>query len=246
MMRVLADLPALTAAAAELFVSAAGQAIAERGAFHVVLSGGETPRPLYELLATPAWRNRLDWSRTHVYWSDERFVPPADLRSNEAMTRRTLLDHVPIPPAQVHPMYCPKPPQQAAQDYAELLRRLGSGQPPRFDFALLGIGADGHTASLFPGTKAVTEQERLVCEVYLPEQDMYRLTLTVPVLNQARLVVFLVSGAGKAAMLRRILRDPAAEPVPPARLIAPQAGQIQWLVDRAAAALLATEQDGVE
>lgn len=246
MITVLNDLPELTAAAAELLVSAARKAVAERGAFHVVLSGGETPRPLYELLATPAWENRLDWSKTHVYWSDERFVPPADPRSNEGMTRRTLLDHVPIPPAQIHPMYCPKPPQQAAQHYEMLLREWGSGQPPRFDFALLGIGADGHTASLFPGTKAVTEKERLVCEVYLPEQDMVRLTLTVPVLNQARLVVFLASGAGKAPMLRRILTDPAVDPVPPARLISPQAGEIQWLVDRAAASQLATEQAGPE
>ena len=246
MMRVLEDLPALTAAAAELFVSAARKAVAERGAFHVVLSGGETPKPLYELLATPAWKNCLDWGKTHVYWSDERFVPPADPRSNEGMTRRALLDHVPIPPAQIHPMYRQGTVWQAAQDYDELLRRVGSGQPPRFDFVLLGMGADGHTASLFPGTKAVTEKERLVCEVYLPEQDMVRLTLTVPVLNQARLVVFLASGAGKALMLRRILTDPAADPVPPARLISPQAGEIQWLVDRAAASQLATEQAGPE
>ena len=158
------------------------------------------------------------------------------------MTRRALLDHVPIPPAQIHPMYRQGTVWQAAQDYDELLRRVGSGQPPRFDFVLLGMGADGHTASLFPGTKAVTEKERLVCEVYLPEQDMVRLTLTVPVLNQARLVVFWASGAGKALMLRRILTDPAADPVPPARLISPQAGEIQWLVDRAAASQLATEQ----
>jgi 6-phosphogluconolactonase len=242
MMRVLDDFPALTATAAELFVNAAGQAMAKRGAIHVVLSGGETPRPLYELLATPAWKNCFDWGKTHVYWSDERFVPPADPRSNEGMTRRALLDHVPIPPAQIHPMYCPKQPRQAAQDYEKLLRKWGSGQPPRFDLALLGIGADGHTASLFPGTQAVKERERLVCELYLPEQDVYRLTLTVPALNQSRLVVFLASGTGKAPMLRRILTDPAIEPLPPARLISPQAGEIQWLVDRAAASLLKTAQ----
>jgi 6-phosphogluconolactonase len=158
------------------------------------------------------------------------------------MARRTLLDHVPIPAAQIHPLYCPKTPQQAAQDYEALLRRLGSGQLPRFDLILLGLGTDGHTASLFPGTAAVAARTRFVCELYLPEQDMFRLTLTVPVLNQARLVVFMVSGAGKAAMLRQVLTDPPAEVVPPARLINPQVGKIQWLVDSAAASLLTAVQ----
>jgi 6-phosphogluconolactonase len=242
MIKVFSDAAELNTAAAELLVSAAGQAIAARGAFHVVLSGGETPRPLYELLAGAAYRNRLDWGQVHVYWSDERFVPPEDPRSNEGMARRTLLDHVPIPAAQIHPLYCPKTPQQAAQDYEALLRRLGSGQLPRFDLILLGLGTDGHTASLFPGTAAVAARTRFVCELYLPEQDMFRLTLTVPVLNQARLVVFMVSGAGKAAMLRQVLTDPPAEVVPPARLINPQVGKIQWLVDSAAASLLTAVQ----
>ena len=242
MIKVFDEVPALNLAAAELFIETAAQAITARGAFHVVLSGGETPRPLYELLAGETYRNRLDWDKVHVYWSDERFVPPDDPRSNEGMARRALLDHVPIPTAQIHPMYCPKSPRQAALDYEVLLQHLGSGQLPRLDFVLLGIGADGHTASLFPGTKAVEERERLVCELYLPEQELYRLTLTVPVLNQARLVAFMVSGAGKAAMLRQILTGDPSDVVPPARLINPQAGEIHWLVDRAAASLLTTGQ----
>ncbi len=244
MIKVVSDAAELNRATAELFVSAADQAIAARGVFHVVLSGGETPRPFYELLAGESYRTRVDWGKVHVYWSDERFVPPDDPRSNEGMARRALLDHVPIPAAQIHPLYCPKTPQQAAQDYEQLLRHLGEGQLPRLDFVLLGIGADGHTASLFPGTAAVAERTRFVCELYLPEQDMYRLTLTVPVLNQARLVVFMVSGAGKAAMLRQILTDPAADVVPPARLISPQAGEIRWLVDSAAASLLTAVKTG--
>jgi 6-phosphogluconolactonase len=246
MVEVFDDVAALNLAAAELFIEKAAQAIAACGSFHVVLSGGETPRPLYELLASKSYRNRVNWGQVHVYWSDERFVPPDDPRSNEGMARRVWLDHVPIPAAQIHPMYCQKTPGQAAQDYEELLKQLGAGQCPRFDFVLLGIGADGHTASLFPGTAAVAERTLFVCELYLPEHELYRLTLTVPVLNQARLVVFMVSGTSKAAMLRRILTDPATEPVPPARLIAPQTGEIKWLVDRAAAALLTTEQAGPE
>ena len=246
MIEVFADNAALIKAAAARIVAAAGKAVAERGAFHLVLSGGETPKPLYELLATPAWKNRMDWGKTHVYWSDERFVSPDDPRSNEGMTRRALLDHVPIPPAQIHPMYRQGAPRQAALEYETLLLSIGSGQPPRFDFVLLGLGADGHTASLFPGAAAVTEQTRLVCELYLPEQELHRLTLTVPVLNQARLVAFMVSGAGKAAMLRQVLTDPPAEVVPPARLISPQAGEIHWLVDSAAASLLKAVQTGAE
>lgn len=238
MVEVFNDAAELNRAAAELFARTAGEAIAARGVFHVVLSGGETPRPLYELLASEPYRNRIDWGKVHVYWSDERFVPPSDLRSNEGMARRALLEQVPIPATQIHPMYGPKTPRQAAQDYEGLLRSLGAGQLPHLDLVLLGIGTDGHTASLFPGTTAVAERTRFVCELYLPEQDLYRLTMTVPVLNQARLVVFIVSGAGKAAMLHQILTELPADVVPPARLISPQVGEIRWLVDSAAASLL--------
>ena len=245
MIEVFADNDALNTATAERIVAAARQAVAERGAFHLVLSGGETPKPLYELLAIPEWANRLDWRNVHVYWSDERCVPVDDPRSNSGMTRRALLDHVPIPAMQVHPLYAGGSPQQAALDYEALLRRIASGGLPRFDLALLGLGTDGHTASLFPGTAAVAERQRLVCELYLPEQDMFRLTMTVPLLNQAWQVLFLVAGAGKAAMLRQILTDPAAEVAPPARLISPQAGEIDWLVDSAAASLLTTMQAGI-
>lgn len=235
MREVFADSYALNAAAAERIVVAAWQAIEARGAFHFVLSGGETPRPLYELLASELYRTRIDWGNVHVYWSDERFVPVDDPRSNAGMAWRALLGHVPIPAAQIHPMFCPKTPRQAAQDYEDLLRHLGSGQLPRFDLVLLGLGADGHTASLFPGTATVAEQCRLVCDLYLPEQDMFRLTLTLPVLNQARQVLFMVSGTGKAAMLKQVLSEGAAGEGPPARLIRPQDGEIVWLVDSAAA-----------
>ena len=240
MIEVFADNGALNTATAERIVAAAVRAVAERGGFHLVLSGGETPKPLYELLATPAWKSRIDWKRTHVYWSDERCVPVDDPRSNAGMTRRALLDHVPVPAAQVHPLYLERSPQQAARDYEALLRRSASGGLPRFDLALLGLGADGHTASLFPGTAAVAERQRLVCELYLPEQDMHRLTMTVPLLNQARQVVFLVSGAGKAAMLQQVLSDTvdSVGQMPPARLIRPVDGELDWLVDVAAASNL--------
>lgn len=241
MIEVFADNSALNTATAERIVAAAGRAVAERGAFHLVLSGGETPKPLYELLATPAWKSRLDWSRTHVYWSDERCVPVEDPRSNAGMTRRALLDHVPVPPSQVHPLYAGGDPKQAAVDYEALIRRIGRpDRLPRFDLVLLGLGADGHTASLFPGTAAVAERQRLVCELYLPEQGMHRLTMTLPLLNQARQVVFLVAGAGKAAMLQQVLSDvvDSAGQMPPARLVRPVGGELEWLVDVAAASNL--------
>jgi len=240
MIEVFADNSALNSATAERIAAAARRAIAERGEFHLVLSGGETPKPLYELLATPAWKSRVDWGRTYVYWSDERCVPVDDPRSNAGMTRRALLDHVPVPASQIHPLYRGGSPQQAAIDYEALLRRIASGGAPRFDFVLLGLGEDGHTASLFPGTAAVTERNRLVCDLYLPAQDMCRLTLTVPLLNQARQVVFLVAGAGKAAMLQQVLSEAVdfAGQIPPARLIRPVVGELDWLVDAAAASNL--------
>ena len=237
MIEVFADNGALNTAAAERIVAAAGRAVAERGAFHLVLSGGETPKPLYELLATTEWADRLDWRNVHVYWSDERCVPVDDPRSNAGMTRRALLDHVPVPAAQVHPLYFGGSPRQAATDYEALLRGIASGGVPRFDLVLLGLGADGHTASLFPGTAPVAERQRLVCELYLQEQDMYRLTMTLPLLNQARQVLFIVAGAGKAAMLQKVLSDviDSTGQMPPAKLIRPVGGELRWLVDTAAA-----------
>ena len=237
MIEVFADNGALNTAAAERIVAAAGRAVAERGAFHLVLSGGETPKPLYELLATTEWADRLDWRNVHVYWSDERCVPVDDPRSNAGMTRRALLDHVPVPAAQVHPLYFGGSPRQAATDYEALLRGIASGGVPRFDLVLLGLGADGHTASLFPGTAPVAERQRLVCELYLPEQDMYRLTMTLPLLNQARQVLCIVAGAGKAAMLQKVLSDviDSTGQMPPAKLIRPVGGELRWLVDTAAA-----------
>jgi 6-phosphogluconolactonase len=240
MIEVFADNSTLNTATAERIVAAAGRAVAERGAFHLVLSGGETPKPLYELLATTEWADRLDWRNVHVYWSDERCVPVDDPRSNAGMTRRALLDHVPVPMAQVHPLYLGGSPRQAAMEYEALLRRSASGGLPQFDLALLGLGADGHTASLFPGTSAVAERHRLVCELYLPEQGMHRLTMTLPLLNQARQVVFLVAGAGKASMLQQVLSgavDSAGE-IPPARLVQPDGGELRWMIDAAAASHL--------
>jgi 6-phosphogluconolactonase len=246
--RVLPDARAIHQAAAELFAARTAAAVAARGAAFVALSGGSTPRGLHALLADPAgpYRARVPWPALHVFWGDERPVPPEDPESNYRMARETLLGHVPIPAAQVHRIAGEDPdPAHAAERYAETLReafgahgRLEAGWP-RFDLVLLGMGADGHTASLFPGTGAVHEATRLAVATWVPALRTHRISLTVPVLSRADTVVFLVTGADKAATLAAVLEGPAQPDRYPSQAIGARAGGPLWLVDRAAAARLA-------
>lgn len=239
MIEIHADAESLSGAAADLFVEEARKAAAGRGRFAVVLSGGETPRRTYALLARPPRRNRVPWERVHVFWGDERCVPPADPRSNERLAREVLLDHVPLPAEQIHPLRCAADPGQAAARYESLLRDFFGKEPPRFDLVFLGLGENGHTASLFPHTAVLAEQVRWAAEVYVSEQNLYRVTLTAPFLNRAAaLAVFLVAGAGKAEILREVLEGPAAPRRLPAQLIRPAAGEVRWLVEREAARLV--------
>jgi len=232
-------------AAAERFVGRTSAAIDASGRFVVALAGGSTPKALYELLTTPRYAPRIDWSRVHVFWGDERCVPPDDPASNYGMAREALLDHVPVLGSNVHRIRGEDPPSAAATGYEEELRRMFStpaGAPLEapgacFDLVLLGMGDNGHTASLFPGLTAVRERERWVAGEYVPEVSMWRVTLTPPVINAAADAVFLVSGAGKAAMLQRVLEGPRQPDALPAQAIAPRAGAA-WLVDVAAAAEL--------
>lgn len=241
MIRVYPDMEALSRAAAELFAVEARRAEAERGRFAVLLAGGETPRRCYEILAEAPLRDRIPWGTVHVFWGDERCVPGDDPRSNAAMARRTLLDRVPVPATQIHPIPCGSFPREAAAAYEELLRAFFGGGPPRFDLVFLGLGENGHTASLFPGTAALEERERWVAEVYVAEEGLQRVTLTAPAINQAALVAFLAAGEGKAAVLREVLEGNTDLRLLPARLIRPAHGKILWLVDRAAARLLRRE-----
>jgi 6-phosphogluconolactonase len=200
-------------------------AVARRRACYWALAGGETPRGCYERLAKPPYRNTLPWPSVFVYWSDERQVPLDDPTSNYAMAKAALLDHVPIPPEQVFPL---------VGDPTPALRRLPANDNgwPRFDIIHLGLGEDGHTASLFPGNPALREAKALVAQVQnAPKPPPERLTLTLPVINAARAVLFMVQGASKKDALARVLRrDPAL----PASLVAPVNGELQFLVDRAA------------
>lgn len=236
------DPGALAEEAARRFVAAAGAAIAGRGRFTVALSGGSTPKALLRLLAGPPHRDRVDWGRVHVAWGDERCVPPDDEQSNYRMAREALLDHVPIPHEQIYRMPAEEPDHQAAADiYAATLRRLLNPDPdewPRFDLIHLGLGPEGHTASLFPGSPALGERERLVAAPWVEGLAAHRLTLTPPVINAAREVAFLAAGAEKAAIVHTILRGPRDPAAYPAQIIAPAAGRLTWLLDQAAAAQL--------
>jgi 6-phosphogluconolactonase len=236
--RVLPDPEALAEAAARLVVEHAQTAIDARGRVSIALSGGSTPRELHRRLASPPLIDQVDWSRVHIFFGDERCVPPADENSNFRMAEETLLGRVPVPRAQVHRMHGERPPQEAAADYERELATFFGDDPPRLDIVLLGMGDNGHTASLFPGLKAVHEHERWVVAEYVPEVGMWRITLTPVVLNLAGETVFLVAGAAKADMLREVLEGPYEPDRKPAQAIRPTPGEVTWLVDAAAAAKL--------
>jgi len=237
---------ALMADAAGRFVSVAAQSLRENGRFLVALAGGSTPRKLYDTLATSEYASRIDWRHTHVFWGDERCVPPDDPASNYRLARTTLLDRVAIPETNVHRIRGEDAPDQAAVAYEGELRLVfdtpdgpPSVQPGRrLDLVLLGMGSNGHTASLFPGLAAVRERERWAMAEHVAEVGGWRITLTPPLLNAAAHVLFLVSGADKAAMLHRVLENPVDPDALPAQAIVPRDGALTWLVDAAAAASL--------
>ena len=230
---VFADEASLIAGGADFVAASAMEAIAARGSFAVALSGGNTPKPVYQRLASAS----IDWTRVRVFFSDERCVPPSDTRSNYHMARAALLDHVKIPAGNVHRMRGEDPPEAAAEAYAAELRSV-LGDQGRLDLVLLGLGQDAHTASLFPGLGAVTEKSRTVMASYVEYVGMWRLTMTPPAINAARRVAFLVSGADKAGVLHRVLHGPRQPVVLPAQAVRPAERPAVWLIDAGAAARL--------
>ncbi len=206
--------------------------------FSLALSGGNTPRPLYRRLAAD-YRDRIPWARVNIFWSDERYVPHDDPRSNYRMARETLLDHVPVSPGHVYPMPTePANPDEAAWRYERTLRANFSGARSSFDLILLGIGSDGHTASLFPNSPALDETQRCVVVAAAPVEPKVRLTFTLPALNRADTVFFVVTGADKAPALRRIVKDSPDPHLCPAAGVRPPRGTVIWWVDAAAASTL--------
>jgi 6-phosphogluconolactonase len=234
----------LFAAAAEEVVRSANEAVAQRGRFTIALSGGSTPKNLYNLLATNA-RTALPWDRMFFFWGDERHVPPTDPDSNYRMADETMLSKIPVPAANVFRMKTENPDAAAvAEEYEQTLRKffqLEPGQIPTFDLILLGMGPDGHTASLFPGTAALQEKSRLVVANWVEKMKTHRITLTLPVLNAALCVTFLVSGTDKASVVRAVLEEDVPGEQYPSKLVCPRQGRLIWLVDRAAASALSSK-----
>jgi len=231
-------------AAAKGFTARAAEAVSARGRFTAALSGGKTPVALYTLLAKAPFVSQIPWSHVHLFWGDERCVPPDHGDSNYRMTREFLLDHVPIPPANVHRMQGDMDPVEAAARYEKQLRDFFAphGEAlPVFDFILLGLGEDGHTASLFPGTRAIRESSRWVVGHHVDAHKGWRITLTPSVINAARTVVFIAAGAGKAAVLKEILEGPFRPDTLPAQIVKPAGGTLLWMLDREAAAQLKGE-----
>jgi 6-phosphogluconolactonase len=227
--------------AAEDFIHLAEQAVSAAGRFTVALSGGSTPKGLYSLLAAPGYRERIPWSELHLFWGDERCVPPDHLESNYRMVQESLLSKINMPAKNVHRMAGEKEPKLAAAEYEEQLRtffHLPKAALPRFDLILLGLGEDGHTASLFPGSDALSDTERLVAASYVNKLNSHRLTVTLPVLNHAAQIMFLVAGESKAAMVKEVLRAEPASSTFPAAKVRPTNGRLTWLITQDAAAEL--------
>ena len=229
------DAAAMAERAAHLFAGHCEEAIAERGVFTVALSGGHSPVPLFRLLAGTDWAEHLPWEKIHMYWVDERCVGPEHADSNYGVVRRELLSQVPA--THYYRMKGEELPERAAQIYEDMLRdhfKLGPGEFPRFDFILLGMGGDGHTGSLFSNSPGLREKKRLVIDQYVPERKADRLTLTLPVLNNARCCLFLVNGQEKHDVLAKAL-DLLAQPSLPAQMVRPGFGDLIWIVDEQAA-----------
>jgi 6-phosphogluconolactonase len=238
---VVADAAQLADEAARFFAEQAAAAIAARGVFRVALSGGSTPRALYRKLAAPvAGAAPIDWAHVHLFFGDERHVPPDHADSNYRMVKEALLAQAPIPEANVHRIRGEVPDAtDAAAAYEQEIKtafHLATGEWPRFDLVLLGMGPDGHTASLFPETPVLHERSRIASAVWVPSMQTWRITLTPPVFNHARNVLFLVSGADKAETLHAVLDGPSDIERLPSQLIAPSHGTVHWFVDTLAAA----------
>lgn len=231
------DAAALAEKAARRLTGLAVKDVETRGRFSVALSGGSTPTALYRLLAEEPYRQQIPWQQAHLFWSDERCAPPDDPGSNYRLADETLISRVPIPPQNVHRLRGELEPEAAARAYARELRHFFDSPQPRFDLILLGLGKDGHTASLFPASPALTETERpaVAVEAHYQARPAHRLTLTLPAINAARRVWFLVTGSDKAGIVRAVLAGPPNRL--PAQLIHPTAGRLTWLLDAAAAAL---------
>jgi len=222
-------------AKAQFVAALAKECSTSQGRFTIALSGGATPRRLYQVLASPPYSQEMAWDQWQVFWSDDRCVPPAHQDSNYRMAKEELLDHVDIPDINVHRMRGEDDPHEAADSYESVVREVFRSPAPSFDLVLLGIGDDGHTASLFPGTQALGERHRLVVENWVPDLQVHRITFTLPLINAAKVVAFLDTDGTKAGMLRQVLEPARGEAMPPSGLVQPSPGVVHWFLTAAAA-----------
>jgi len=239
------DAAAIAKRASEIFIESAKSAVADHGVFNVALSGGSTPKALNILLAAEPLRSQVTWDKLRIFFGDERHAGPADPDSNYRMTNETLLSKAPLKPEQVHRIMGEYPDtERAAKEYEQLLRdqfKPSADQLPRFDLMFLGMGDEGHTLSLFPGTKALHDKGRLVMSNWVGKLYTDRITCTAPVANNSALVVFMVAGAAKAPALKAVLEGPHEPEQLPSQLINPTSGKLLWLLDTAAASMLSKE-----
>lgn len=223
---------------ADIFVSLASESIAARGQFTVALSGGSTPKGMYTLLASDVYRDKVDWNKVQMFWGDERSVAPDNDQSNYKMANQAMISKLPIPAENVHRMQAESEDiETAAKDYESTLKRVfgyADGEQPKFDLILLGMGDDGHTASLFPGTKALGEKERTVVVNWVEKFNTNRMTFTAPAINSAHNIVFMAAGANKLQPLKEVLVGERNPELYPSQLVKPTEGKLIWLVDDAA------------
>jgi 6-phosphogluconolactonase len=242
------DAAALASRAAQHFVELAEESVGARGRARIAISGGSTPKAAFALLADShhPWRVRMPWDKLDLWWVDERCVPPDHTESNYRMTREALLDQVPLRPEQIHRMEGELDPEEAAARYESGLRngfRLEGAELPRFDLVQLGMGPDGHTASLFPHTEALSEMSRLAVANHVPQVNMWRITLTWPVINHARSVFFLIGGEDKAGVVNEVFTGPLDVTRLPSQLIRPASGILTIILDKSAAQMLPVTDD---
>jgi len=235
-LKIAENIDVLSEHVAELIVSSVKNTLEQKDQFTLVLSGGSTPQKLYRLLASDKLRNKIDWNKLHIFWGDERYVPFEDENNNAGMAFEALLNHVPAPKEQIHIIRTDINPDQSAIEYEKIIKTYFPDPDKTFDMVLLGLGNDAHTLSLFPGSPLLHEKQNWVKSLYLKKQEMHRITLMPSVVNGADAILFLVSGADKAAAVNHILSEEYNPDLYPAQIIQPYNDNLYWFVDKPASA----------
>lgn len=234
--KIYKEIDELNSAVADLIVEISAESIAKKGRFDFVLSGGSSPMKLYELLASEKYKNKIDWSKTYFFFGDERFVPEGDSQRNSLMTKETLFNPLKIPSSNIFLIDTSKSPKESAKSYAENIEKHFNGKEITFDFNLLGLGDNSHTASLFPFTTVLSETEATIKSVWVEEVDSYRITMTASLINQSKNIAFLVFGKGKAQAVFNVLKSKGSTEEFPAKLI--NSEKVSWFLDEEASSLL--------